>query len=553
MRLSKKIFRSILLVSSVILFAGVMLIMCVLYGHFSTQKQIELQSELTYIKVAVEHEGIDYLKSLSDKTKRLTYIKADGTVVFDNTTDVATMGNHLERKEVKSALESGVGESKRYSETLLEQHYYYALKLDNGDILRISATENSVLMMIVGMLQPFAFVIIVMIILSAVFASRSAKKIVAPINEINIENPLENDTYEEISPLLNKISKQNKTIARQLKNAKRKQEEFELITENMSEGILVLDKYANLLSVNSAAMGLLSSSRDKKAKSVVEINRSVDFLDTVEAAVSGIYSERKLKSKGRILNLIASPVVFDEKPAGVVMIIMDITEKAQREELRREFTANVSHELKTPLTSISGFAELLKSGTVDKKNVVDFSTSIYDEAGRLIRLVNDIIKISKLDENSVPFDDSPVDIAEIVKLTAERIQPIANKNDITIDYDDTKACVKGNYSIVEEMIFNLVDNAVKYNKKGGKVKISVENQEKSVKISVSDTGIGIEKADFDKIFERFYRVDKSHSKEIGGTGLGLSIVKHGAVYHNAQVDVQSEIGKGTTISITFNK
>ena len=553
MRLSKKIFRSILLVSSVILFAGVMLIMCVLYGHFSTQKQIELQSELTYIKVAVEHEGIDYLKSLSDKTKRLTYIKADGTVVFDNTTDVATMGNHLERKEVKSALESGVGESKRYSETLLEQHYYYALKLDNGDILRISATENSVLMMIVGMLQPFAFVIIVMIILSAVFASRSAKKIVAPINEINIENPLENDTYEEISPLLNKISKQNKTIARQLKNAKRKQEEFELITENMSEGILVLDKYANLLSVNSAAMGLLSSSRDKKAKSVVEINRSVDFLDTVEAAVSGIYSERKLKSKGRILNLIASPVVFDEKPAGVVMIVMDVTEKAQREELRREFTANVSHELKTPLTSISGFAELLKSGTVDKKNVVDFSTSIYDEAGRLIRLVNDIIKISKLDENSVPFDDSPVDIAEIVKLTAERIQPIANKNDITIDYDDTKACVKGNYSIVEEMIFNLVDNAVKYNKKGGKVKISVENQEKSVKISVSDTGIGIEKADFDKIFERFYRVDKSHSKEIGGTGLGLSIVKHGAVYHNAQVDVQSEIGKGTTISITFNK
>lgn len=551
--MSKKIFRSILLVSSVILFAGVMLIMCVLYGHFSTQKQIELQSELTYIKVAVEHEGIDYLKSLSDKTKRLTYIKADGTVVFDNTTDVATMGNHLERKEVKSALESGVGESKRYSETLLEQHYYYALKLDNGDILRISATENSVLMMIVGMLQPFAFVIIVMIILSAVFASRSAKKIVAPINEINIENPLENDTYEEISPLLNKISKQNKTIARQLKNAKRKQEEFELITENMSEGILVLDKYANLLSVNSAAMGLLSSSRDKKAKSVVEINRSVDFLDTVEAAVSGIYSERKLKSKGRILNLIASPVVFDEKPAGVVMIVMDVTEKAQREELRREFTANVSHELKTPLTSISGFAELLKSGTVDKKNVVDFSTSIYDEAGRLIRLVNDIIKISKLDENSVPFDDSPVDIAEIVKLTAERIQPIANKNDITIDYDDTKACVKGNYSIVEEMIFNLVDNAVKYNKKGGKVKISVENQEKSVKISVSDTGIGIEKADFDKIFERFYRVDKSHSKEIGGTGLGLSIVKHGAVYHNAQVDVQSEIGKGTTISITFNK
>ena len=551
--MSKKIFRSILLVSSVILFAGVMLIMCVLYGHFSTQKQIELQSELTYIKVAVEHEGIDYLKSLSDKTKRLTYIKADGTVVFDNTTDVATMGNHLERKEVKSALESGVGESKRYSETLLEQHYYYALKLDNGDILRISATENSVLMMIVGMLQPFAFVIIVMIILSAVFASRSAKKIVAPINEINIENPLENDTYEEISPLLNKISKQNKTIARQLKNAKRKQEEFELITENMSEGILVLDKYANLLSVNSAAMGLLSSSRDKKAKSVVEINRSVDFLDTVEAAVSGIYSERKLKSKGRILNLIASPVVFDEKPAGVVMIIMDVTEKAQREELRREFTANVSHELKTPLTSISGFAELLKSGTVDKKNVVDFSTSIYDEAGRLIRLVNDIIKISKLDENSVPFDDSPVDIAEIVKLTAERIQPIANKNDITIDYDDTKACVKGNYSIVEEMIFNLVDNAVKYNKKGGKVKISVENQEKSVKISVSDTGIGIEKADFDKIFERFYRGDKSHSKEIGGTGLGLSIVKHGAVYHNAQVDVQSEIGKGTTISITFNK
>lgn len=551
--MSKKIFRSILLVSSVILFAGVILIMCVLYNNFGTQKQIELRSELTYIKAAVETQGIPYLEKLSDKSKRITYISADGTVRFDNSTDVSKMENHLNRTEVKNALETGVGESKRYSDTLLQQHYYYAQRLSNGDVIRISAAEDSVLLMVIGVLQPFAFIIILMIILSAVFASRSAKRIVAPINEIDIENPLENDVYEEISPLLNRISKQNKTIKRQLKNASRSREQFELITENMSEGILVLDKYANLLSVNAAALNLLSSSDAQKAKSVVEINRSAEFLDTVEQAVGGEHCEHSIKSNGRILNLIANPVVFDGKPAGAVIVIMDITEKAQREELRREFTANVSHELKTPLTSISGFAELMKSGTVDNKDIVDFSTSIYDEAKRLISLVNDIIKISKLDENSVPFDDEPVDITQIVRLTAERLKPVADKDNITIEYNDNKAFINGNYTIVEEMIFNLVDNAVKYNKKGGKVKISVEDTGKHIKIAVSDTGIGIKKADFDKIFERFYRVDKSHSKEIGGTGLGLSIVKHGAVYHNASVDVESEIGKGTTISLTFNK
>ena len=551
--MSKKIFRSILLVSSVILFAGVILIMCVLYNNFGTQKQVELRSELTYIKSAVETEGIPYLEKLSDKSKRITYISADGTVRFDNSTDVSKMENHLNRTEVKNALETGVGESKRYSDTLLQQHYYYAQRLSNGDVIRISAAEDSVLLMVIGVLQPFAFIIILMIILSAVFASRSAKRIVAPINEIDIENPLENDVYEEISPLLNRISKQNKTIKRQLKNASRSREQFELITENMSEGILVLDKYANLLSVNAAALNLLSSSDAQKAKSVVEINRSAEFLDTVEQAVGGEHCEHSIKSNGRILNLIANPVTFDGKPAGAVIVIMDITEKAQREELRREFTANVSHELKTPLTSISGFAELMKSGTVDNKDIVDFSTSIYDEAKRLISLVNDIIKISKLDENSVPFDDEPVDITQIVRLTAERLKPVADKDNITIEYNDNKAFINGNYTIVEEMIFNLVDNAVKYNKKGGKVKISVEDTGKHIKIAVSDTGIGIKKADFDKIFERFYRVDKSHSKEIGGTGLGLSIVKHGAVYHNASVDVESEIGKGTTISLTFNK
>lgn len=551
--MSKKIFRSILLVSSVILFAGVILIMCVLYNNFGTQKQVELRSELTYIKAAVETEGIPYLEKLSDKSKRITYISADGTVRFDNSTDVSKMENHLNRTEVKNALETGVGESKRYSDTLLQQHYYYAQRLSNGDVIRISAAEDSVLLMVIGVLQPFAFIIILMIILSAVFASRSAKRIVAPINEIDIENPLENDVYEEISPLLNRISKQNKTIKRQLKNASRSREQFELITENMSEGILVLDKYANLLSVNGAALNLLSSSDAQKAKSVVEINRSAEFLDTVEQAVGGEHCEHSIKSNGRILNLIANPVTFDGKPAGAVIVIMDITEKAQREELRREFTANVSHELKTPLTSISGFAELMKSGAVDNKDIVDFSTSIYDEAKRLISLVNDIIKISKLDENSVPFDDEPVDITQIVRLTAERLKPVADKDNITIEYNDNKAFINGNYTIVEEMIFNLVDNAVKYNKKGGKVKISVEDTGKHIKISVSDTGIGINKADFDKIFERFYRVDKSHSKEIGGTGLGLSIVKHGAVYHNASVDVESEIGKGTTISLTFNK
>lgn len=527
--------------------------MCVLYGHFGNQKKIELQSELTYIKAAVEHEGISYLEGLSDKTKRITYVKSDGTVVFDNSADISKMENHAERQEIKSALKTGVGESQRYSDTLLHQNYYYAEKLSNGDVLRVSIAEDSVLIMVIGMLQPFAFIIIIMIILSALFASRAAKKIVKPINEIDIENPLENNTYDEVSPLLTKIEKQNKIIKRQLKNANRKQEEFEIITENMSEGILVLDKYTNVLSSNTAAFSLLSGESRKNVQSVVEINRSNEFLDAVETAVGGQHCEKNTEVGGRILNIIANPVSFDNKPAGAVVIILDITEKAQREELRREFTANVSHELKTPLTSISGFAELMKTGTVKQEDVVDFSESIYDEAKRLISLVNDIIKISVLDENAVPFDDEPVELSAIALKTAERLKTIAKESGVRIEVNAEEAFVKGNSQIINEMIYNLADNAVKYNKENGKVIISVKNIESEVKVSVADTGIGIASEYKDKVFERFFRVDKSHSKEIGGTGLGLSIVKHGAIYHNAQIDIQSEIGKGTTITLIFNK
>ncbi len=403
----------------------------------------------------------------------------------------------------------------------------------------------------------FALIVLMVVacvILLVIIARSLAEHVVRPIEKINLEAPLEKKNYKELTGLLDKIDRQNNTIRKQSEQVTRAQQEFSVITENMSEGVVVVDKSAKLLMINSAVNTLLDTDIKAQGQSIFEINHSDEFAVIVKNTLeNSTHSEANISRGERMLNFIANPVISKGKTVGAVIVILDISEKSMREELRREFTANVSHELKTPLTSVLGFAELMKTGTVPQETVIDFSSSIYDEAKRLISLVNDIIKVSVLDENSVNLDKEKIDLQAIVGTTIERLSTLAKSLDITLETDTTPAKVNGNYQILDEMVYNLVENAIKYNKKGGNVKVTIRNLAQSVVLSVHDTGIGIDKSEQEKIFERFYRVDKSHSKEIGGTGLGLSIVKHAATYHDAEIEIESELNKGTVISVIFKR
>jgi two-component system phosphate regulon sensor histidine kinase PhoR len=548
--MNKKIFRSTLLVALLVLAASIVLIMGILFELFEDQIKNELQSEAAYISYGLKNEGTDFLDGFNKSGERITLISPDGTVLADTAADVSELDNHADREEIRQAFENGSGTSVRYSDTVTEKIVYYAVLLDDGNVLRVSTTQYTVIAILLGLIQPIAIVLIIAVVLSFVLSLRVSKSIVEPINSLDPDDPESNDTYEELSPLLKKISAQHRTINEQLKSAMQKQEEFRLITENMSEGFLVIDRYMQVLTYNTAAVKLLGIS-GSVGGSVLTINRTKDFLDVVENALSGSRAESEMTFDEKSYNLIANPVCEDKSVIGAVIVILDVTESVKREQLRREFTSNVSHELKTPLTSISGFAEIMKLGGTPDETVMDFSKSIYDEAQRLISLVSDIIKISELDERSVQFENEQVDLYELSEKIAERLKPAANKKNVKISVIGEKTEIYGVPKILDEMIYNLCDNGVKYNKQGGTVDIIITSGSGKVKVIVKDTGIGIPKADQSRVFERFYRVDKSHSKAIGGTGLGLSIVKHGAIYHNADISLESEVNVGTTVSIEF--
>lgn len=546
-----KIFRSNFFTSMLILLMSFCLIFDVLFSYFEAQMFTELESEAGYISYAVKNDGIDFINNFNEKGKRITWVSSDGTVLADTKADAEELENHADRKEIADALKSGKGTSSRYSDTLMQKTLYYAEKLDDGTILRVSTTQNSVVIILLGLLQPLIIIIVLALIISIFLSYRLSKAIIKPINELDLDNPAANESYEELTPLLKKISAQKKTIDRQIKEAEQKQEEFKLITENMSEGLLVIDKDSNVLSYNQAAVRLLEIS-DVKSGSVLAFNRSKGFRSVVEKALSGERAESDISHDENTYNLIANPVYENEKIIGAVIVIIDITESVKREQLRQEFTSNVSHELKTPLTSISGFAEMMKSGGTPDETVIDFSTSIYDEAQRLITLVSDIMKISELDEGSVPIEKENVDIYELSKDIVKRLTPIADKRNITFNIIGDTAKVYGARKILDEMIYNLCDNAIKYNKESGTVDVIVNQAGGKTSVTVRDTGIGIPASEQSRVFERFYRVDKSHSKLVGGTGLGLAIVKHSAMYHNAQIEIDSEVDKGTIIKIIFD-
>ena len=551
--MKKRIFRSIMLVSVTCVIAGLAFLIGILYHFFGNQLEKELKAEASYLAVAVEKEGEAAFESLPLEAARVTLIDSDGTVLFDNKADAKSMENHGERKEVKAAMETGTGKSVRQSDTLMEKTVYYAKKLSNGQILRVSSNQYTVAAILKELFLPLIYVVLLMAVMGAVFASRLTKRIVEPLNEVDFDHPEQAETYEEIAPLLTKINKQQKTIGKQIADARRQQEEFSIITENMSEGLLVIDNQTDLLSCNSSARNLLAASGMQKQQSVFSLNRSEPFRQAVDAVLAGKHGETILRVGDNYCQVTGNPVFSDGAVTGGVLLLVDITEKIQRENLRREFTANVSHELKTPLTSISGFAEIIQDGFVKPQDVKIFAGKIFDEAQRLITLVGDVIKISQLDEGCLPYQKEDVDVYVLAKNILERFKEPAEKKGISLYLEGEHAVLSTVEPILDEVLANLCDNAVKYNRTDGNVTVTVLNGKHAVSISVADTGLGISQGEKTRIFERFYRVDKSHSKEVGGTGLGLSIVKHGAAFLGAKLELESTLKKGSTFRLIWEK
>lgn len=549
--MNKKIFRSSVAVALVVLLSSIVLIMGILFQYFENQLKSELESEANYIAYAVEKQGLDYINNFSNSNKRITLISPDGDVIADTSANESELGNHADRQEVIDALKNGKGTSIRYSNTLAEKTVYYAMKMDDGNILRVSTTQYTVAAIIMSLIQPILIVFVVAVVLSFVLSQKISKSIIKPINELDLDNPSNNEPYDELAPLFQKISRQKKTIEKQIKEAEYRQEEFRLITENMKEGFIVVDKQMNLLTYNRSALKLLGISKERPDDILSTGNDHLTF--AISKALDGEREKSDLTLGNNNYRLIANPVFENDRVIGAVILIIDVTESVKREQLRREFTSNVSHELKTPLTSISGFAEIMKNGGTPDAVVTDFSTSIYDEAQRLISLVNDIIKISELDEKNIQTASEEVDLFELSVDIINRLKPVADKRNISFNLIGESTIVSGTAKILDEMIYNLCDNAIKYNVDNGTVDVILSESNHHIKLTVRDTGIGIPQAEQERIFERFYRVDKSHSKEIGGTGLGLSIVKHAAIYHNAEIKLKSELGKGTSVTVMFNK
>ena len=551
--MTKRIFRSIMLVSAVCMVTGLAFLMGVLYHFFGNQLEKELKAEASYLELAVEENGESVLEKLPKNSARVTWIAEDGTVIFDNKADAFDMSNHNDREEIKDAQKNGAGTSVRQSDTLGEKTVYYAKRLSDNSILRISSDQYTVIALLKQLILPAVCVLVLMILLGAFFASRLSKHIVTPLNELDLEHPDEIDTYDEMAPFITKINKQQKTIQKQLSDAKRQQKEFQIITKQMREGLLVIDTQTDLLSSNASALELLDAGQVKDKESVLSLNRSEAFEKTIDKVLRGEHVESVLNLGERYCQICANQVFDKETIAGAVILLIDVTEKMQRDSLRREFTANVSHELKTPLTSISGFAEIIQSGFVKQEDVRKFAGKIFDETQRLVTLVDDIIKISQLDENCQPYQREKVDIYNLAKDVLSRLQESANKAQVQLNMEGEHAELETVLPILDEIVSNLCDNAIKYNKKGGSVTVTVLNTRNQICLSVRDTGIGITAAEKSRVFERFYRVDKSHSKEIGGTGLGLSIVKHGAAYLGAKVELESTIDKGSTFRLIWQK
>ena len=545
-----KILRISYLVAISALLASALLFFGVMYRDYEDGAFARLRAEAAAIAQGLGAAGSDYFDSFAPDD-RVTWIAANGTVLYDSAAPAQLLESHAGREEIDQALQTGEAQTSRYSKTLLQRTFYYAKLLEDGTVLRVSCTQNSLPAMILMLLTPFLWVATLVLILCGVLSYRLARQITKPLNAINPDNPAPLPSYPELTPLFDKLREQNRTIGKQMNELQLRQREFTAITENMREGFLLVDCKMHVLSSNHSALEVLGRRELKPGCLLYDAECRQEIFDAVDTALSGSHAELLLTIDETSWQVLANPVVASGQVAGAVVLFMDVTEREQRERLRREFSANVSHELKTPLTSISGFAELMKEGLVPPEKIPEFSGDIYKESLRLIGLVNDIIQLSRLDENSTQFQRAPVDLYDLCAQSIERLSTVAARQSVTLELTGEHAEIMGVEQLLKEMIYNLLDNAIKYNVPGGSVTASVRKSAGRTILSVADTGIGIPYAHQPRVFERFYRVDKSHSKEVGGTGLGLSIVRHAAQYHGARLELKSQPGKGTTITVTF--
>ena len=552
--MSKRIFKAMMAVTLTTLLVCMALFIAILFPYFETQLSDELRNELEYLAPNVERDGLGYLERLGDGQNRLTLIDADGTVLFDSDADPAQMENHADRPEVIQAIAEGAGESSRYSETLTEKTINCAILLENGQVLRISSTQYSSMALLASLTPSLLLVLIFAALVAVTIAYKLSQRLTKPLNEIDLEHPQVNQApYDELKPLLRRLHHQNRQIREQIQQLQAQKRQFTAITDNMREGFLVLDADGLVLSYNSSATRLLQPEKPLDGHNIRELTDEPDFLESLHGAQEGEHVESLVPLHGRICQLFANPVYQESTLTGIVLVLLDVTEQQEREGLRREFSANVSHELKTPLTSIAGIAEIMKSGMIAPADVPHFAGKIYDESQRLIQLVRDIIRISQLDENNIHDTPVPVELKKCAARNLSLLESAADAADVTLLLEGEEAVIQAVPAILDEMVYNLCENAVKYNKPGGSVTVTVRSDAAHVTLEVADTGIGIAPEHHSRVFERFYRVDKSHSKEIGGTGLGLSIVKHGAAFHHAQVELESALDKGTTVRIIFPK
>ena len=551
--MSQRIFKSIFFVALVVFALSVLLIMGFLYGYFSDVQKTQLQMQTELAAHGVNLDGESYFDGLEADDYRVTWISQDGTVLYDNYSDENSMENHLKREEVREALEHGFGESERKSTTLEERALYAAQKLKDGTVIRLSIAQSSILTLILGMLQPICVVFSVALILSLILAYRLTKNIVEPLNKLNLDEPLKNENYDELAPLLRRIAWQQKELSKKSSELQNRQNEFETVTDSMNEGLVLMNCKGTILSINESAGRLLDTGHESVGKNILTINRNMELQEILSKALAGETAQKVVAINEGYYQIEGSPVIADGAISGMALLIFNVTERENAEHMRREFTANVSHELKTPLHTISGYAELMKAGIVKSEDVPNFAGKIYTEAQRLSQLVEDILNLSHLDEGAEGMTRMDVDLYALCEATLKSLESEAEGADVKLSLGGESGIINGIPQLLASIVYNLCDNAIKYNKAGGKVDVTVDNKDSDVVVCVKDTGIGIPQEHLDRIFERFYRVDKSHSKEVGGTGLGLSIVKHAVKIHDAKVDVASVVGEGTAITVTFPK
>ena len=547
--MTKRIFRSVFLAAFAVFIACLVLVMGALYSYFSARQENQLAVEARLAAAGVEAGGKEYLEDFGRQDGlRLTWIAADGTVLYDTNADASSMENHADREEISEALETGSGEGKRVSATLSEKTVYIALRLSDGTVIRAAASHYTVPTLLLGILQPLIVIIILAVVLSALLASRLSKRIVGPLNAIDLDHPLENDTYDELSPLLTRVERQQRQIRSQLDELNRRRRELEAVTSSMSEGLILLDAEGCILSINPAATKVFGADDESVGKDILTVDRSPELRAVMDKARRGVRGETTIERMGLEYQLTASPV----SGGGAVLLVFDVTERRRAERIRREFTANVSHELKTPLHSIMGAAELLETGLVKQGDEAEFYKRIRTEASRLLALIEDVIDLSRMDEGE-SFPTEQVDLHELAADVAAQLAPEAEKRQMSLVVEGGAAVMTGVRRLLWEIVWNLADNAIKYGRDGGSTVIYTEQlPDGGARLRVKDNGVGIAPEHQTRVFERFYRVDKSHSRATGGTGLGLSIVKHSAQYHHGQIGLESS-EKGTEITVTFPK